>query len=161
MEVGEPRRGDVYLVSLDPTRGSEIRKTRPCVVVSPDELNRHLGTFLVAPHDHRRSLLPVPCGLPVSGERRLRRTRPVADGESNPPGQGCRATARRRDGQGAQRAATHVRALISGGGALRSGMRSIEHASELEFRDGQIVLAVVGSASHRSGNPLAWTPDPT
>ena len=49
MDVGEPRRGDVYLVSLDPTRGSEIRKTRPCVVVSPDELNRHLGTFLVAP----------------------------------------------------------------------------------------------------------------
>lgn len=49
MEVAQPRRGDVYLVSLDPTRGSEIRKTRPCVVVSPDELNRHLGTFLVAP----------------------------------------------------------------------------------------------------------------
>ena len=49
MEVGPPRRGDVYLISLDPTRGSEIRKTRPCVVVSPDELNEHLGTFLVAP----------------------------------------------------------------------------------------------------------------
>ena len=49
MEVGSPRRGNVYLISLDPTRGSEIRKTRPCVVVSPDELNDHLGTFLVAP----------------------------------------------------------------------------------------------------------------
>ena len=49
MEVGPPRRGDVYLISLDPTRGSEIRKTRPCVVVSPDELNDHLATFLVAP----------------------------------------------------------------------------------------------------------------
>ncbi|MDE2783385.1 MAG: type II toxin-antitoxin system PemK/MazF family toxin [Gemmatimonadota bacterium] len=49
MGVGLPRRGDVYLVSLDPTRGSEIRKTRPCVVVSPDELNDYLGTFLVAP----------------------------------------------------------------------------------------------------------------
>lgn len=36
-------------MSLLPTRGSEIRKTRPCVVVSPDELNDHLGTFLVAP----------------------------------------------------------------------------------------------------------------
>ncbi|MCC6931500.1 MAG: type II toxin-antitoxin system PemK/MazF family toxin [Gemmatimonadaceae bacterium] len=34
-----PRRGDVLLVALDPTRGSEIQKTRPCVVVSPDELN--------------------------------------------------------------------------------------------------------------------------
>ena len=49
MAVVPPRRGDVYLISLDPTRGSEIRKTRPCVVVSPDELNDHLGTFLVAP----------------------------------------------------------------------------------------------------------------
>ena len=49
MGVDLPRRGDVYLISLDPTRGSEIRKTRPCVVVSPDELNNHLGTFLVAP----------------------------------------------------------------------------------------------------------------
>ncbi len=49
MEVDLPRRGDVYLISLDPTRGSEITKTRPCVVVSPDELNDYLGTFLVAP----------------------------------------------------------------------------------------------------------------
>ena len=49
MAVVPPRRGDVYLISLDPTRGSEIRKTRPCIVVSPDELNEHLGTFLVAP----------------------------------------------------------------------------------------------------------------
>jgi mRNA interferase MazF len=42
-------RGQVFLVHLDPTRGSEIRKTRPCVVVSPDELNAHLRTFIVAP----------------------------------------------------------------------------------------------------------------
>jgi mRNA interferase MazF len=39
----------VFLVSLEPTRGREIRKTRPCVVVSPDELNGHLRTFIVAP----------------------------------------------------------------------------------------------------------------
>ena len=44
-----PQRGDVYLVQLNPTRGSEIRKTQPCVVVSPDELNAHLQTFIVAP----------------------------------------------------------------------------------------------------------------
>ncbi len=43
------RRGDVYLVSLNPTRGREIRKTRPFVIVSLDELNAHLGTFIVAP----------------------------------------------------------------------------------------------------------------
>ena len=42
-------RGQVYLVRLDPTLGSEIRKTRPCVVVSPDELNEHLRTVIVAP----------------------------------------------------------------------------------------------------------------
>ena len=43
------RRGEVYLVDLNPTRGAEIRKTRPCVVVSPDELNVHLRTLIVAP----------------------------------------------------------------------------------------------------------------
>jgi mRNA interferase MazF len=44
-----PKRGDVHLVGLDPTRGAEMRKTRPCVVVSPDELNAHLATVIVAP----------------------------------------------------------------------------------------------------------------
>jgi mRNA interferase MazF len=39
----------VHLVRLDPTLGSEIRKTRPCVVISPDELNAHLRTAVVAP----------------------------------------------------------------------------------------------------------------
>ncbi|MEX2300524.1 MAG: type II toxin-antitoxin system PemK/MazF family toxin [Bryobacterales bacterium] len=43
------KRSGVYLVALDPTLGSEIRKTRPCVVVSPDELNAHLRTAIVAP----------------------------------------------------------------------------------------------------------------
>ena len=42
-------RGEVYLVRLDPTRGSEIRKTRPCLIVSPDDLNDHLRTVIVAP----------------------------------------------------------------------------------------------------------------
>lgn len=44
-----PLRGEVYLVGLDPTLGSEIKKTRPCLVVSPDELNQHLRTVIVAP----------------------------------------------------------------------------------------------------------------
>ena len=43
------RRGDVFVVALDPTMGREIKKTRPCVVLSPDELNRHLETVVVAP----------------------------------------------------------------------------------------------------------------
>lgn len=42
-------RFDVFLVNLDPTIGSEIRKTRPCLVISPDELNRHVRTVIVAP----------------------------------------------------------------------------------------------------------------
>ena len=46
---GPVRRGDVFLVPLNPTQGREIRKTRPCVVVSPDELNGALSTFIVAP----------------------------------------------------------------------------------------------------------------
>lgn len=43
------RRGEVYLVVLNPTRGRELRKTRPCVVVSPDEMNARWPTFIVAP----------------------------------------------------------------------------------------------------------------
>ncbi len=43
------KRFEVYLVSLDPTVGSEIQKTRPCTVVSPDEMNRHIQTVIVAP----------------------------------------------------------------------------------------------------------------
>jgi len=42
-------RFDVFIVNLDPTVGSEIRKSRPCVVVSPDETNRHIRTVVVAP----------------------------------------------------------------------------------------------------------------
>jgi len=44
-----PARGEVHLVRLDPTQGSEIRKTRPCLIIAPDELNRHLRTTLIAP----------------------------------------------------------------------------------------------------------------
>ena len=43
------KRGDIWLINLDPTVGSEIKKTRPCVVVSPPELNKHLRTVMVAP----------------------------------------------------------------------------------------------------------------
>jgi len=42
-------RFEVYLVTLDPTVGSEIKKTRPCVVISPDEINHHLRTSVIAP----------------------------------------------------------------------------------------------------------------
>ena len=48
--VGPPvARFEAYLVRLDPTQGSEMRKTRPCLIISPDEMNRHLRTVIVAP----------------------------------------------------------------------------------------------------------------
>jgi mRNA interferase MazF len=43
------KRFDVYLINLDPTIGTEIHKTRPCVIISPDEMNRHIATVIVAP----------------------------------------------------------------------------------------------------------------
>ncbi|MFG6095357.1 type II toxin-antitoxin system PemK/MazF family toxin [Leptothoe sp. ISB3NOV94-8A] len=43
------KRFDVFLVNLDPTVGSEIQKTRPCVVISPDEMNRYIATVIIAP----------------------------------------------------------------------------------------------------------------
>lgn len=43
------KRFDVFLISLDPTKGSEIKKTRPCLVISPNEMNRHIRTVIVAP----------------------------------------------------------------------------------------------------------------
>jgi mRNA interferase MazF len=56
-------RFDVYLVVLDPTEGSEIRKTRPCLVVSPDEINHNLRIVIVAPLTTKGQLYPsrVPC----------------------------------------------------------------------------------------------------
>ena len=47
--VKPPQRGEIWLAALDPTMGSEIQKTRPCVVVSPPEMNDHLRTMVVAP----------------------------------------------------------------------------------------------------------------
>ncbi len=43
------KRFDVYLINLDPTVGVEIKKTRPCLVISPDEMNRHISTVIIAP----------------------------------------------------------------------------------------------------------------
>ena len=45
----EVKRFDVYLINLDPTSGHEIKKSRPCLVISPDEMNRYISTVIVAP----------------------------------------------------------------------------------------------------------------
>ena len=49
MVTAPPRLDEVWLVALDPTSGAEIQKTRPCLVVSPNEMNQHLRTAIVAP----------------------------------------------------------------------------------------------------------------
>lgn len=53
------KRFDVYLVNLDPTVGKEIKKTRPCLVVSPDEMNRFIATVIVAPMTTKARLYPT------------------------------------------------------------------------------------------------------
>jgi mRNA interferase MazF len=57
------KRFDAFLVSLDPAVGSEIPKTRPCLIVSPDEMNRHIRTVIIAPMITKRRAYPtrVPC----------------------------------------------------------------------------------------------------
>lgn len=49
VERNPVRRFEVHLISLDPTKGSEIRKTRPCVIISPDEMNKYIRTIIIAP----------------------------------------------------------------------------------------------------------------
>lgn len=61
-------RFDVYVIALDPTRGREIRKTRPCLVVSPDEMNAALGTVIVAPMTTKGH--PYPTRVPVTFRRK-------------------------------------------------------------------------------------------
>ena len=65
MGVSPAKRFDVYLVALDPTRGSEIQKTRPCLIISPDEMNRFIRTVIVAPMTSKGRDYPtrVPCGF--------------------------------------------------------------------------------------------------
>jgi mRNA interferase MazF len=55
----EIRQYDIVLVNLDPTIGSEIRKTRPCAVISPNEMNRFLNTIVIAPMTSQAKLYPT------------------------------------------------------------------------------------------------------
>jgi len=59
----EVKRFEVYLVNLDPTVGHEIKKSRPCLVISPDELNGYISTVIVAPMTTKGRNYPtrVPC----------------------------------------------------------------------------------------------------
>lgn len=63
-----PQRGDVWLAALDPTVGSEIQKTRPCVIISPDELNPGLRTVIVAPMTTRSRPAPFRVAVRFKGK---------------------------------------------------------------------------------------------
>jgi mRNA interferase MazF len=61
-------RFEIYLVGLDPTLGSEMQKMRPCLVVSPDEMNRHVSTVIVAPMT--RASRGYPTRVPIRFQRK-------------------------------------------------------------------------------------------
>jgi mRNA interferase MazF len=63
------RRFDVFLINLDPTVGHEIKKTRPCLVVSPDEMNRHISTIIVAPMTTKGRNYPTRVKCTFQGKR--------------------------------------------------------------------------------------------
>ena len=62
-------RFEVYYVNLDPTLGSEIKKTRPCVIISPDEMNRHIRTVIIAPLTKVLRNYPTHIPCKVEGKR--------------------------------------------------------------------------------------------
>lgn len=64
-------RGDIWLVNLDPTVGSEIRKSRPCVIVSPPEMHDHLRTVMVAPMTTKSRAAPFRVAVSHSGKKGL------------------------------------------------------------------------------------------
>ena len=66
---GAVRQFHIHLVVLDSTRGTEIRKTRPCVIVSPDEMNRHIGTVVVAPMTTARRVYPTRVPITFKGKK--------------------------------------------------------------------------------------------
>ena len=62
------KRFDVFLVNLDPTLGSEIQKTRPCLVISPDEMNKRIATVIIAPMTTKRRPYPSPIDCHFQGK---------------------------------------------------------------------------------------------
>ncbi|MHB8788614.1 MAG: type II toxin-antitoxin system PemK/MazF family toxin [Desulfobulbaceae bacterium] len=64
-------RFDVFLVNLDPTVGHEIEKIRPCLVISPDEMNRHIATVIVAPMNTKGRAYPTRVSCSFQGKSGL------------------------------------------------------------------------------------------
>ena len=64
----DPERFDVYLINLDPTQGAEIQKKRPCVVISPNEMNVPLSTVIIAPMTTKVRFYPTRIALTFDGK---------------------------------------------------------------------------------------------
>lgn len=62
-------RFEIYFVSLDPTIGSEIKKTRPCVIISPDEMNHNIATVIIAPITSKLKNYPTRVSCKVNGKQ--------------------------------------------------------------------------------------------
>ncbi len=61
------RQYDIFIINLDPTVGHEMKKSRPCVIISPDEMNDHIGTVIVAPLTSTGKKYPTRVRLAVQG----------------------------------------------------------------------------------------------
>jgi mRNA interferase MazF len=64
-----PARDEIWLVALDPVVGSEIQKTRPSLIISPDEMNRHLRTVIIAPMTTAERPYPTRVAVTFQGKR--------------------------------------------------------------------------------------------
>lgn len=64
-----PKRDEVWLIPLDPSQGAEIQKTRPCVIVSPDEVNQALRTAIIAPMTTTERSYPTRVAVAFQGKR--------------------------------------------------------------------------------------------
>jgi mRNA interferase MazF len=62
------RRFEVYLINLDPTIGSEIQKTRPCLIISPDEMNNHIASVIIAPMTTKGQDYPTRVNCQLEGK---------------------------------------------------------------------------------------------
>jgi mRNA interferase MazF len=67
--VGGPQRDEVWRVVIDPTQGAETQKTRPCLVISPDEMNQHLRTVIIAPMTMVTRPYPTRVAVRFQGKR--------------------------------------------------------------------------------------------
>ncbi|EGJ32314.1 MULTISPECIES: type II toxin-antitoxin system PemK/MazF family toxin [Moorena] len=66
--VAIPKQFEVYLVCLDPTIGFEIKKTRPCVIISPNEMNKYIKTVIIAPMTTAKRNYPTRVNLTFKGK---------------------------------------------------------------------------------------------